>query len=122
MVDFDKESLRGTLPRAVHHTANAIKAGKKVYVHCTAGLGRAPATCIAYMFWFCDFMSLDHAYEHLTTIRPCGPSRDAIRGATYDMLAGGDWHAFYHLDNDAFTTLDKIHKQIVHHKVLQNHS
>lgn len=25
----------------------------RVYVHCTAGLGRAPAVAIAYMFWFC---------------------------------------------------------------------
>lgn len=30
----------------------------RVYVHCTAGLGRAPAVCIAYMFWFED-MGLD---------------------------------------------------------------
>lgn len=22
-----------------------------MYVHCTAGLGRAPAACIAYLFW-----------------------------------------------------------------------
>ena len=43
-----------------------------VYVHCTAGLGRAPAVCIAYMYWFLD-MSLDEAYQRLTEIRPCGP-------------------------------------------------
>ena len=93
VVDFDPESLRLTLPRAVHHAATAIDDGKIVYVHCTAGLGRAPATCIAYLFWFRDF-NLDQAYEHLTSIRPCGPSRDAIRGATYDILSGGDWNAF----------------------------
>lgn len=120
VVDFDKESLRRTLPRAVHHTAHAINDGKKVYVHCTAGLGRAPATCIAYMFWFSDFGSLDEAYEHLTSIRPCGPSRDSIRGSTYDLLTGGDWNAFHSLDRDAFTTLQKIHKQIIHHQVLKN--
>lgn len=30
----------------------------RVYVHCTAGLGRAPAVVIAYLFWFKD-MGLD---------------------------------------------------------------
>ena len=24
----------------------------QVYIHCTAGLGRAPAACIAWMYWF----------------------------------------------------------------------
>lgn len=44
----------------------------RVYVHCTAGLGRAPAVCIAYLYWWCG-MELDQAYQHLTDIRPCGP-------------------------------------------------
>ena len=33
-------------------------AGKRVYVHCTAGLGRAPAACIAYLYWVADDCSL----------------------------------------------------------------
>lgn len=33
-------------------------ANARVYVHCTAGLGRAPAVIIAYLFWFKD-MGLD---------------------------------------------------------------
>ncbi len=33
-------------------------------------------------------MQLDEAYTFLTSIRPCGPQRDAIRGATFDVLAG----------------------------------
>lgn len=44
----------------------------RVYVHCTAGLGRAPAVCIAYMYWFLG-LELDVAYKTLTDIRPCGP-------------------------------------------------
>jgi len=44
----------------------------RVYVHCTAGLGRAPAVCIAYLYWWCG-MNLDDAYQYLTNIRPCGP-------------------------------------------------
>lgn len=52
--DFDPDSLRNELPRAVSSLEWAISEGKgKAYVHCTAGLGRAPAVAIAYMFWFC---------------------------------------------------------------------
>ena len=53
--DFDPDSLRSQLPKAVSSLEWAISEGKgKVYVHCTAGLGRAPAVSIAYLFWFCD--------------------------------------------------------------------
>ena len=64
---------------------------------CTAqpAWGRAPAVCIAFMYWFSHYTSLDAAYTHLTSIRPCGPKRDAIRGATYDMMYGGSWNHFY---------------------------
>lgn len=119
VVDFDPESLRLTLPKAVHHAATAIDDGQVVYVHCTAGLGRAPATCIAYLFWFRDF-NLDQAYEHLTSIRPCGPSRDAIRGATYDILSGGDWHAFQALAPHAYTTLLQEDKHMLQYHILKN--
>ncbi|RWV82399.1 hypothetical protein GW17_00056106 [Ensete ventricosum] len=54
--DFDPDSLRRQLPKAVSSLEWAISEGKGrvVYVHCTAGLGRAPAVAIAYLFWFCD--------------------------------------------------------------------
>lgn len=120
VVDFDPESLRKTLPRAVHEIATAIDDGKKVYVHCTAGLGRAPACCIAYLFWFRDF-SLDEAYEHLTKIRPCGPNRDAIRGATYDIVSGGDWHAFQALAPHMYTTLQQADKHMLQYHIFQNY-
>lgn len=53
--DFDPHSLRNILPRAVKAIHEELSQGRKVYVHCTAGLGRAPAACIAYMYWFQDF-------------------------------------------------------------------
>ena len=52
--DFDPHSLRLVLPTAVAHIHATIQHGGKAYVHCTAGLGRAPAACIAYLFWFND--------------------------------------------------------------------
>ncbi|KIY99959.1 hypothetical protein MNEG_8005 [Monoraphidium neglectum] len=56
IVDFSADSLRHQLPKAVREVADAMKkaeaSGGRVYVHCTAGLGRAPAVCIAYLYWF----------------------------------------------------------------------
>lgn len=63
-------------------------------MHCTAGLGRAPAVCIAWLYWYGPYLSLGDAYKHLTDIRPCGPNRDAIRGATYDIL-DDRWLGFF---------------------------
>lgn len=58
--DFDPDSLRKGLPKAVSLLQWAVSDGKgRVYVHCTAGLGRAPAVAIAYIFWFCN-MNVRH--------------------------------------------------------------
>lgn len=103
-VDFDPNSLRATLPRAVSALEKAQKRAGKVYVHCTAGLGRSPAVAIASLFWLHDF-DLDEAYEYVTSIRPCGPNKDAIRGATFDMLDNRDWHEFQWLPEDAYKYL-----------------
>ncbi|KAL2541831.1 Phosphoglucan phosphatase LSF2 [Abeliophyllum distichum] len=89
--DFDPDSLRSGLPKAVSSLEWAISEGNgRVYVHCTAGLGRAPAVAIAYMFWFCN-MDLNTAYNTLTSKRPCGPNKRAIRGATYDLAKNDPW-------------------------------
>ena len=74
-------------PAQVLPAAYLCAASSRVYVHCTAGLGRAPAVCIAYMYWF-GARDLDGAYNHLTSVRPCGPKKDAIRGAQLMGLAG----------------------------------
>ena len=43
-VDFNADSLREGLPRAVAAMDKALRDGHKVYCHCTAGMGRAPDT------------------------------------------------------------------------------
>lgn len=85
--DFDPYSLRRRLPGAVALCAqNAEKQGHgTLYVHCTAGLGRAPATALAYMWWF-KGIPLDEAYDHLTSLRPCKPRVESIREAALDLL------------------------------------
>ncbi|MFS7978203.1 putative tyrosine specific protein phosphatase [Helianthus anomalus] len=46
--DFDPDSLTSMLPKAVSSLEWAISEGKgRVYVHCTTGLGQAPAVAIS---------------------------------------------------------------------------
>jgi Dual specificity phosphatase, catalytic domain len=117
-VDFDKDSLRATLPRTVGHIARSLKDSKTTYVHCTAGLGRAPASCIAYLYWFLDY-NLHEAYDHLTNIRPCGPNKDAIRGATFDICTGRPMHEFDGLPHDAFHDMSAEEEATLRARVLE---
>uniref|UniRef100_A0A7S0X6Z4 Tyrosine specific protein phosphatases domain-containing protein n=1 Tax=Mantoniella antarctica TaxID=81844 RepID=A0A7S0X6Z4_9CHLO len=86
-LDFNADSLREGLPHAVAAMDKALRNGHVVYCHCTAGMGRSPGVAIAYLFWCHQFETLDDAYDYLTSRRPCGPKKEAIRGATLDMLA-----------------------------------
>ena len=85
--DFSAEGLRSGLPAAVSALDGLLESGHRVYLHCTAGMGRSPGVAIAYMYWFRGHASLEEAYEVLTRVRPCGPNKEAIRGATCDLLA-----------------------------------
>lgn len=49
------------------------------------GLGRAPATALAYMYWLRGW-KLQEAYDKLTGARRCSPRVEAIRAATGDLL------------------------------------
>ncbi|KAH6805520.1 dual specificity protein phosphatase family protein [Perilla frutescens var. frutescens] len=116
--DFDPDSLRNGLPKAVSSLEWAISEGNgRVYVHCTAGLGRAPAVAIAYMFWFFN-MDLDAAYKTLTSKRPCGPNRRAIRGATYDLAKNDPWkEPFESLPENAFENISDWERQLIQDRV-----
>jgi protein-tyrosine phosphatase len=92
----------------------------RVYVHCTAGLGRAPGVCIAYIHWFGEqAYTLDAAYKHLTEIRPCGPKRDAVRGATFDLMSGQSFDAFERQPSDGFAALDAADRYALQYRVLK---
>ncbi|TXG49999.1 hypothetical protein EZV62_025874 [Acer yangbiense] len=116
--DFDPDSLRSQLPKAVSSLEWAISEGKgKVYVHCTAGLGRAPAVSIAYLFWFCD-MRLNTAYDMLTSKRPCGPNKTAIRGATYDLTKNDPWkEPFESLPDHAFENIADWERKLIQERI-----
>ncbi|GLC68762.1 hypothetical protein PLESTF_000734000 [Pleodorina starrii] len=86
--DFDPFDLRRKLPKAVSRLAREHNpASGTVYIHCTAGLGRAPAVALAYMFWLRGYQ-LDEGYELLRGKRMCSPRIEAIRSATVDLLVG----------------------------------
>ncbi|KAJ7965124.1 Phosphoglucan phosphatase [Quillaja saponaria] len=116
--DFDPDSLRNGLPKSVSSLEWAISEGKgKMYVHCTAGLGRAPAVAITYMFWFCG-MNLNTAYDKLTSKRPCGPSKTAIRGATYDLAKNDPWkEPFESLPEYAFEDIADWERNLIQNRV-----
>lgn len=116
--DFDPDSLRSELPKAASSLEWAISEGKgKVYVHCTAGLGRAPAVAITYMFWFCG-MNLNTAYDTLTSERPCGPNKRAIRGATYDLAKNDPWkEPFESLPEYAFADIADWERNLIRDRV-----
>ncbi|KAL3630095.1 Phosphoglucan phosphatase DSP4, chloroplastic [Castilleja foliolosa] len=72
--DFDAFDLRMRLPAVVSKLHKAINMnGGVAYIHCTAGLGRAPATA---------------SHTLLMSKRPCFPKLDAIKSATADILTG----------------------------------
>ncbi|KAK9168495.1 hypothetical protein Syun_000635 [Stephania yunnanensis] len=86
--DFDAFDLRLRLPAVVSKLYKAIKRnGGVTYIHCTAGLGRAPAVTLAYMFWVQGYKLME-AHSLLLKKRPCFPKLDAIRSATADVLTG----------------------------------
>lgn len=86
--DFDAHDLRIRLPAVVSKLHKAInRNGGVTYVHCTAGLGRAPAVTLAYMFWVQGY-KLSEALKLLLGKRSCCPKVDAIKSATADILTG----------------------------------
>ncbi|KAK2982430.1 hypothetical protein RJ640_026273 [Escallonia rubra] len=127
--DFDPDSLRSGLPKAVSSVEWAVSEGKgRVYIHCTAGLGRAPAVGIAYMFWFCGMdvitlkcmalKQLNTAYNTLTLKRPCGPNRKAIRGATYDLAKNDPWkEPLENLPEHAFEDIADWERKLIQDRV-----
>ena len=57
------------------------------------------------------------AYSELTSIRPCGPRRDAIRAATYDLLDSRGWREFQNLPSDAWASLSESDRRRLHERL-----
>ena len=60
------------LDRALKDLKSLADSGERVYLHCNAGLNRAPSVAIAFMHAHRG-MSLNEALAHLKQRRACGP-------------------------------------------------
>jgi protein-tyrosine phosphatase len=81
--DFDPDDLRRHLPQCVEALDALLQQGHNVYVHCSMGVNRSPSVVIAYLTWI-KGLSLEEAYDLVTTIRSCDPYVDVIRLASED--------------------------------------
>jgi protein-tyrosine phosphatase len=70
--DGSADAMAERLADTLGALAGLIGAGERVYLHCNAGLNRAPTLAIAYLRAHGD-MSLDEACAHVKARRSCGP-------------------------------------------------
>jgi atypical dual specificity phosphatase len=83
--DFNVPDIRKRLPAAIRMLANMINFGHKVYVHCTAGLGRAPVVVLAYLILVEGYSAQD-AIERILQERPGAvPAWEAFYGCREDL-------------------------------------
>ena len=83
--DFDEADLGNRLAKPVEMLHNLLVAGRRVYVHCNAGVCRAPATALAY---FCHYrgMTIDHGLEYIRRNRPqANPYLSAVKKAIAEL-------------------------------------
>lgn len=66
--DFDHQDQAFGLPEAVRTLYTLLSMGKKVYVHCTAGINRATLTVVGYVRSRCIDFVLYHAAKRFTLL------------------------------------------------------
>ncbi len=76
--DYDGERLRARLGEILKALAELAAAGHVIYVHCNAGLNRAPTVVIAYLHQY-GGMALEHACALVKAVRACGPYMPLLR-------------------------------------------
>jgi len=80
ILDFDPDDLTRRMREAVARVGELEAVGHRIYVHCTAGVGRGPAVAIGHLAWNLGW-DLESAYEFVLARRSCDPYIDAIRAA-----------------------------------------
>jgi hypothetical protein len=85
MRDFDIPDQRRRLSHAVAALARLLLRGHRAYVHCTAGLGRAPLTVLSYLVWV-EEKSPEEAIRLIHAGRPeAVPAWEAHHGCREDL-------------------------------------
>ena len=72
IADGSEEAVREQLQHALADLHSLILPGGRVYLHCNAGMNRAPTVAIAYLRAH-RRMSLNEAMAHVKRRRACGP-------------------------------------------------
>lgn len=75
--------LREKLLLCIRALDSILAADHTVYLHCTAGIGRAPTVAIGYLHWRLGW-ELDTAISHVRQARQCSPHLEALRLALED--------------------------------------
>lgn len=70
--DGSADAMRAHLEGALAGLHSLVSGNQRVYLHCNAGLNRAPTLAIAYLRAFRQ-MSLEEALVHVKERRVCGP-------------------------------------------------
>jgi hypothetical protein len=77
IVDFSPNGLENRLEGAVDMLDQLLGNDHRVYVHCTAGVCRAPAVVIGHLAWNLG-MGPKAAIKFVKHLRPCSPYIDSI--------------------------------------------
>ena len=86
MRDFDIPDQQRNLAQAVRALADLQTNGHRTYVHCTAGLGRAPLTVLSYLVWI-EGLLPDEAIDLIHRGRPGAvPAWEAHHGCRKDFV------------------------------------
>ena len=70
--DGSADAMAERLEAALHDLRDLVSASGRVYVHCNAGMNRAPTLAIAFLRAYRQ-MSLEEAMTLVKKQRPCGP-------------------------------------------------
>jgi hypothetical protein len=78
--DFDTSMLADSLPRCVDELEGTLRpAWSRVYLHCSAGVNRAPTVAAAYLIR-CRKMAAREAYDFIVSRRYCRPYLEILEG------------------------------------------
>jgi len=84
--DFDTQDLQRKISKAVNVLDELLSTPHRVYLHCTAGISRAPSTAVAYLAWRLGW-NLEEALIHVQNCRPCTPNKRVLQALSIDRSA-----------------------------------
>jgi len=83
----EQVELRAKLYQAIQALGELLADGHTVYLHCTAGIGRAPTVAVGYLHT-CLGWDWEEAVAHVKSVRQCAPHLEALRLAIADQALG----------------------------------